>query len=137
MESEQLNDIEYGHNVDFSELKTASEVLDDYLDSIYNLNSEVVAALEELRHLDEQCEKLRKICKECQDKSFACMDSEQKDDGDKDSSYWRNMAEKYFEESLQKHDEKIAITDKLYNLLTRHYDRLDEELARNNIHLDG
>ncbi|CAG8675065.1 4312_t:CDS:2, partial [Acaulospora colombiana] len=44
---------------------------------------------------------------------------------------------KYFEEALQKQDEKIAIADKFYNLINRHYERLDEELARNNIHLEG
>ncbi|CAG8460421.1 14101_t:CDS:2 [Acaulospora morrowiae] len=130
----ESSDFEQGHVL--NGLKSASEVLDDYLDSIYNLSSEVVANLEELRHLDEQCEKLSAICKECQEKYFACIDSDQKDEDGKSSSYWKNMAEKYFEEALQKQDEKIAIADNFYNLLTRHFERLDEELARNNIHID-
>ncbi|CAG8578667.1 9157_t:CDS:2, partial [Cetraspora pellucida] len=179
MEQESIQHIQDSLN----ELKSPSEVLDDYLDSIYNLKAEVVHNLNELRLLDEQCEiitvinkpktsilpthlyylpELRAICNECQDKYFACVDSDHIDENDRGPSYWRSMAEKEesklssltkyltknncesstwhakaYEDAMQKQDEKIAVADKLYNLLSRHFERLDEELARNNIHLEG
>ncbi|CAG8767925.1 3479_t:CDS:2, partial [Racocetra fulgida] len=119
--------------------------------------AEVVHNLNELRLLDEQCEtitvinkpkasilpthlqylpELRAICNECQDKYFACVDSDHIDENDRGPSYWRSMAEKAYDDAMQKQDEKIAVADKLYNLLSRHFERLDEELARNNIHLE-
>ncbi|RIB17073.1 inhibitor of growth proteins N-terminal histone-binding-domain-containing protein [Gigaspora rosea] len=133
MEQESIQHIQDSLN----ELKSPSEVLDDYLDSIYNLKAEVVHNLNELRLLDEQCEKLRAICNECQDKYFACVDSDHIDENDRGPSYWKNMAVKAYEDAMQKQDEKIAVADKLYNLLSRHFEKLDEELARNNIHLEG
>ncbi|CAG8743507.1 26268_t:CDS:2 [Dentiscutata erythropus] len=123
MEQESIQQIQDSLN----ELKSPSEVLDDYLDSIYNLKAEVVHNLNELRLLDEQCEKLRAICNECQDKYFACVDSDHIDENDRGPSYWKNMAEKAYEDAMQKQDEKIAVADKLYNLLSRHFERLDED----------
>ncbi|CAI2179074.1 380_t:CDS:2, partial [Funneliformis geosporum] len=144
-----------------NELKSATEVLDDYIDytdqliqsnlnflisyilspflniAIYNLGSEVVQSLTELHILDEQLEKLRAIYKECQEKYFEILEeSDQSDEEEKIVSYWKDKTEKAYDDALHKQDEKIAVADKLYSLISRHLERLDDELARNNINLD-
>ncbi|CAG8698087.1 15794_t:CDS:2, partial [Funneliformis mosseae] len=43
---------------------------------------------------------------------------------------------KAYDDALHKQDEKIAVADKLYSLISRHLERLDDELSRNNINLD-
>ncbi|CAG8751563.1 7429_t:CDS:2, partial [Funneliformis mosseae] len=77
-----------------NELKSATEVLDDYIESIYNLGSEVVQSLTELHILDEQLEKLRAIYKECQEKYFEILEeSDQSDEEEKIVSYWKDKTE--------------------------------------------
>ncbi|GES84363.1 inhibitor of growth protein 4 isoform X2 [Rhizophagus clarus] len=125
------------HSID-NEFKSATEVLDDYIDSIYNLGSEVVQSLTELQILDEQLEKLRAIYKECQEKYFEILEeSDQSDEEEKIVSYWKDKTEKAYDDALHKQDEKIAVADKLYSLISRHLERLDEELVRNNINLES
>ncbi|PKY50428.1 hypothetical protein RhiirA4_406501, partial [Rhizophagus irregularis] len=104
------------HSID-NEFKSATEVLDDYIDSIYNLGSEVVQSLTELQILDEQLEKLRAIYKECQEKYFEILEeSDQSDEEEKIVSYWKDKTEKAYDDALHKQDEKIAVADKLYSL---------------------
>ncbi|RIA82015.1 hypothetical protein C1645_881288 [Glomus cerebriforme] len=125
------------HSVD-NEFKSATEVLDDYIDSIYNLGSEVVQNLTELQNLDEQLEKLRAIYKVCQEKYFEVLEeSDQSDEEEKIASYWKDKTEKAYDDALHIQDEKIAVADKLYSLISRHLERLDDELARNNINLES
>jgi len=124
------------HSVD-NEFKSATEVLDDYIDSIYNLGSEVVQSLTELQILDEQLERLYAICNECKEKYFEVSDEiDQSDEEEKIASYWKAKTDKAYEDALHKQDEKIAVTNKLYSLISKHLERLDDELVRNNINLE-
>ncbi|KAF9350542.1 Inhibitor of growth protein 5 [Mortierella sp. NVP85] len=115
---------------------TAGEFLEEYIESLENLPSEVQQGLQELRRADEQYFELRdeyrsnwkKYIKSA--KRLSTPASE-----DPTLVQARLDIEKQYREAIKKVDQKVDISSKLYELINRQIVRLDEETQRLGIDL--
>ncbi|CAO3563459.1 unnamed protein product [Mortierella alpina] len=115
---------------------TAGEFLEEYIESLENLPSEVQQGLQELRKADEQYFDLRESYRAHWKKYIkTAKRSSVPADQDQTLIAARLNIEKEYMAAIRKVDQKIDYTLKLYDLINRQIVRLDEETARLGIDL--
>ncbi|KAI8049790.1 uncharacterized protein B0P05DRAFT_563384 [Gilbertella persicaria] len=111
---------------------SVADIYDDYLESLQNLPSEIDQNMHELRRMDDDLYKFKegysknrraytKICRNSPANTSALVTT-------------RLQIEKDYKTAMQKQDQKIELAMRMYDLVSRHIERLDFQVAKSGIH---
>ncbi|KAI7819635.1 hypothetical protein BC939DRAFT_459822 [Gamsiella multidivaricata] len=115
---------------------TAGEFLEEYIESLENLPSEVQQGLQELRMADEKYFELRESYRTHWKKYIKLAKRSSIPVGDDPNLVAARLSiEKEYCTAIRKVDQKIDLSAKLYELINRQIVRLDEETQRLGIDL--
>ncbi|CEG68937.1 Putative Piso0_004049 protein [Rhizopus microsporus] len=107
-----------------------ADVFEDYIESLQNLPFEVDQNMQELRRMDDDLQKYREeylkskrlYMKQCRSSSNSI-----------NLAPARLQLEHEFKTAMQKQDQKIELAMKMYDLVSRHIERLDSQVLKTGI----
>ncbi|KAI8344126.1 hypothetical protein BC941DRAFT_365302 [Chlamydoabsidia padenii] len=130
---------------------SVGEIFDDYVDSLANLPSEIDQSLRELgrmdevfqRHKEAYVKQKRPYLKMIRNNATMTNGTLTKSPTTPSPSStvsttqaWTQIDNDY-KTALQKQDQKIDLARQMYDLVSRHIERIDSQMAQNNISLTG
>ncbi|KAL1919013.1 uncharacterized protein VTP21DRAFT_2394 [Calcarisporiella thermophila] len=114
---------------------TIGELFEEWLESMENLPDEIQQNMLELRHMDQEFhdihDRYKQLCKDYykQVKKIGDVDSQQQIATQLD-------LEKEYREAMRKQDQKIELANKVYDIVSRHIERIDEQITKHGYSLD-
>ncbi|KAI8338805.1 hypothetical protein EDC96DRAFT_523250 [Choanephora cucurbitarum] len=108
---------------------SVGDIYDDYLESLQNLPSEIDQNMHELRRMDDDLQKY----KEDYIRNRRAYVKLYRLNHTHDNTS-RLCIEKDFKTAMQKQDQKIELAMRMYDLVSRHIERLDLQVAKSDIH---
>ncbi|OBZ83123.1 Inhibitor of growth protein 4 [Choanephora cucurbitarum] len=108
---------------------SVGDIYDDYLESLQNLPSEIDQNMHELRRMDDDLQKY----KEDYIRNRRAYVKLYRLNHTHDNAS-RLCIEKDFKTAMQKQDQKIELAMRMYDLVSRHIERLDLQVAKSDIH---
>ncbi|SAL98311.1 hypothetical protein [Absidia glauca] len=129
---------------------SVGDILDDYIDSLANVSSEIDQNLTQLRRMDEdfkQCREtytqqkqpyIKMICNNTTTNTLLAGTSANSPSTPSPAATlsWAQIDSDY-KIALHKQDQKIDLARQMYDLLSRSIERIDSQMAQNNISLTG
>ncbi|KAI9272522.1 hypothetical protein BY458DRAFT_508511 [Sporodiniella umbellata] len=109
-----------------------ADLFEDYVESLQNLPFEIDQNMQELRRMDEEFQRLRETYTKHK-KAYAKMHKLDSKPTDSNLSPPKTQIEKDYKLALQKQDQKIDLTKKMYDLVSRHIERIDSQMAKSDI----
>ncbi|KAG1145601.1 hypothetical protein G6F37_002080 [Rhizopus arrhizus] len=103
-----------------------ADVFEDYIESLQNLPFEVDQNMQELRRMDDDLQKYR----ETYTKNKKSYIKQYRLSNSVNLAPARLQLEKEFRTAIQKQDQKIELAMKMYDLVTRHIERLDSQVIK-------
>ncbi|KAI9358538.1 hypothetical protein BD770DRAFT_443241 [Pilaira anomala] len=123
-------------------MTSVADIFEDYVESLQNLPSEIDQNMHELRSMDEEFQRFREIyTKHRRSYTRHCRASNNNNatSGTNSTPPSINLAasriqlEKDYKLALQKQDQKIDLTKRMYDLVSRHIERIDSQMAKTDI----
>ncbi|KAI8643990.1 hypothetical protein BD408DRAFT_413887 [Parasitella parasitica] len=125
-------------------MTSVADIFEDYVESLQNLPSEIDQNMHELRSMDEEFQRFReiyskhrrsyaKLCRAASNTSASTAASPTTPTPTTSLSSARLQLEKDYKLAVQKQDQKINLTKRMYDLVTRHIERIDSQMAKSDI----
>ncbi|GAN03186.1 PHDfinger domain containing protein [Mucor ambiguus] len=109
---------------------SVADIYEDYLESLQNLPSEIDQNMHELRRMDDDLQKFR----ETYTKHKRSYVKQFKSSANATSLVaTRSQLEKDHKTAMQKQDQKIELAMRMYDLVSRHIERLDTQVAKSGL----
>ncbi|KAF1797893.1 hypothetical protein FB192DRAFT_1396731 [Mucor lusitanicus] len=109
---------------------SVADIYEDYLESLQNLPSEIDQNMHELRRMDDDLQKFR----ETYTKHKRSYVKQFKASANSTSlAATRSQLEKDYKTAMQKQDQKIELAMRMYDLVSRHIERLDTQVAKSGL----
>ncbi|KAI8329197.1 hypothetical protein BD560DRAFT_416876 [Blakeslea trispora] len=108
---------------------SVGDIYDDYLESLQNLPSEIDQNMHELRRMDDDLHKYNETYtknRRAYTKLYRLNHTH--------DNVSRLCIERDFKTAMQKQDQKIELAMRMYDLVSRHIERLDLQVAKSDIH---
>ncbi|CAO3654543.1 unnamed protein product [Mucor hiemalis] len=103
---------------------SVADIYEDYLESLQNLPSEINQNMHELRQMDDNLQKFREGYSKHK-RSYLKQSKASETINTPTLLTARIQLEKEFKTAMQKQDQKIDLAMKMYDLVSRHIERLD------------
>ncbi|KAI8973039.1 hypothetical protein BDB01DRAFT_450314 [Pilobolus umbonatus] len=114
---------------------SVADIFEDYVESLQNLPSEIDQNMHELRRMDEEFQiEYREIYtkhRRAYNKQHKLNNYHKSNTFNLTSS--RLQLEKDYRLAVQKQDQKIDLTKRMYDLVSRHIERIDSQMAKSDI----
>ncbi|ORX59443.1 hypothetical protein DM01DRAFT_1300745 [Hesseltinella vesiculosa] len=119
-----------------------ADIFEDYVESLANLPSEIDQHMHELRSMDEHFQRYRDVYGKQKRKYLKLMRTTVNDENaavspstplPRPSSPSRRQLETDFRAALQKQDQKIELAMRMYDLISRHIERIDNQMAKSQL----
>ncbi|KAG2233843.1 hypothetical protein INT48_005289 [Thamnidium elegans] len=116
-------------------MTSVADIFEDYVESLQNLPSEIDQNMHELRSMDEEFQRFREIyTKHRRSYTKLCRASNNNNTAAANNlTSSRIQLEKDYKLALQKQDQKIDLTKRMYDLVSRHIERIDSQMAKSDI----
>ncbi|EPB82501.1 hypothetical protein HMPREF1544_10754 [Mucor circinelloides 1006PhL] len=126
-------------------MTSVADIFEDYVESLQNLPSEIDQNMHELRSMDEEFQRFReiytkhrrsyaKMCRVANNSNASSTSTSPTTPTPSMSlSSARSQLEKDYALAVQKQDQKIDLTKRMYDLVTRHIERIDSQMAKSDI----
>lgn len=113
---------------------SVADIFEDYLESLQNLPSEIDQNMHELRRMDDDLQKF----KETYTKHKRSYVKQFKSSANSNSNSMNLVAtrlqlEKDYKTAMQKQDQKIELAMRMYDLVSRHIERLDSQVTKSGL----
>ncbi|KAI9480533.1 MAG: hypothetical protein EXX96DRAFT_184388 [Benjaminiella poitrasii] len=111
---------------------SVADIYEDYLESLQNLPSEIDQNMHELRRMDDDLQK----CREVYSKHKRSYTKHYKTTANVNSMNLiaaRLQLEKNYKTAMQKQDQKIELAMRMYDLVSRHIERLDSQVTKSGL----
>ncbi|KAI8062310.1 uncharacterized protein B0P05DRAFT_556512 [Gilbertella persicaria] len=109
---------------------SVADIFEDYVESLQNLPSEIDQNMHELRSMDEEFQRFREIYTKHR-RSYSKMYRTGSNSVNLPAA--RQQLEKDYKLAIQKQDQKIDLTKRMYDLVSRHIERIDSQMAKSDI----
>ncbi|KAG1376217.1 hypothetical protein G6F61_007787 [Rhizopus arrhizus] len=109
-----------------------ADIFEDYVESLQNLPYEIDQNMQELRRMDEEFQRFRDTYTRHK-RIYAKLYKSNTGPSDTSLIASKYQLEKDYKLALQKQDQKIDLTKKMYDLISRHIERIDSQMAKNDI----
>ncbi|KAI9271347.1 hypothetical protein BY458DRAFT_474816 [Sporodiniella umbellata] len=103
-----------------------ADVFEDYIESLQNLPFEIDQNMQELRRMDDDLQKYR----ETYTKNKKVYAKQSRLPSSINLVPARSQLDKEFKTAMQKQDQKIELAMKMYDLVSRHIERLDSQVLK-------
>ncbi|KAG2193297.1 hypothetical protein INT47_008658 [Mucor saturninus] len=119
-------------------MTSVADIFEDYVESLQNLPSEIDQNMHELRSMDEEFQRFREIyTKHRRSYTKLCRLAHHGTPTTPTPSVnltsSRLQLEKDYKLAVQKQDQKIDLTKRMYDLVSRHIERIDSQMAKSEI----
>ncbi|KAG1087086.1 hypothetical protein G6F42_020742 [Rhizopus arrhizus] len=111
-------------------MTSVADIFEDYVESLQNLPSEIDQNMHELRSMDEE---FQRIVVANNSNASSTSTSPTTPTPSMSLSSARSQLEKDYALAVQKQDQKIDLTKRMYDLVTRHIERIDSQMAKSDI----
>ncbi|KAI8088819.1 uncharacterized protein BX664DRAFT_331465 [Halteromyces radiatus] len=123
---------------------SVGDIFEEYIESLTNLPSEIDQNMHELRSMDEDFQRHRdayskhkrsylKLIRTNNSTSTSSSPSTPSPGSTVHMTTSRSVLEKDYKLAIQKQDQKIELAMRMYDLVSRHIERIDSQMAQNNI----
>ncbi|KAI7897502.1 uncharacterized protein BX663DRAFT_528055 [Cokeromyces recurvatus] len=118
---------------------SVADIFEDYVESLQNLPSEIDQNMHELRSMDEEFQRFKEIYSKHKRSYTRICKALNNQNSSSDSSSPTTLAqarlqlEKDYKLAVQKQDQKISLTKRMYDLVNRHIERIDSQMAKTDI----
>ncbi|KAI8876732.1 hypothetical protein K501DRAFT_337888, partial [Backusella circina FSU 941] len=112
---------------------SVADIFEDYVESLQNLPSEIDQNMHELRSMDEEFQKYREIYTKHRRSYTKLFRSTTNSTPNINLVASRLQLEKDYKTAVQKQDQKIELTKRMYELVSRHIERLDSQVAKSGL----
>ncbi|CDH51155.1 inhibitor of growth protein 4 [Lichtheimia corymbifera JMRC:FSU:9682] len=111
---------------------SVADIFEEYVESLQNLPAEIDQNMHELRSMDEEFQRVRETYTKHR-RSYAKALKNAAPNHATNLSASRSQLEKEYQKALQKQDEKIELALRMYDLVSRHIERIDSQMAKSGI----
>ncbi|KAI9251991.1 hypothetical protein EDC94DRAFT_568020 [Helicostylum pulchrum] len=106
---------------------SVADIYEDYLESLQNLPSEIDQNMHELRRMDDDLQKFRETYTRHK-RSYVKQTKALETTNTQPMVAARLQLEKDYKTAMQKQDQKIELAMRMYDLVSRHIERLDSQV---------
>lgn len=108
-----------------------ADLFEDYVESLQNLPFEIDQNMQELRRMDEEFQRLRETY--MKNKKIYTKICKTDNQPDNNLTVSKNQIDRDYRLAVQKQDQKIDLTKRMYDLVSRHIERIDSQMVKNDI----
>ncbi|CEP14397.1 hypothetical protein [Parasitella parasitica] len=111
---------------------SVADIYEDYLESLQNLPSEIDQNMHELRRMDDDLQKFRETYTKHK-RSYVKQYKSSPNSNSMNLAATRLQLEKDYKTAMQKQDQKIELAMRMYDLVSRHIERLDSQVTKSGL----
>ncbi|KAI9315950.1 hypothetical protein BX666DRAFT_1953136 [Dichotomocladium elegans] len=115
---------------------SVADIFEDYVESLQNLPAEIDQNMHELRSMDEEFQRVRETYtkhRRSYTKALKNANTNTTNNHTINLSSSRSQLEREYQKALSKQDEKIELAMRMYDLVSRHIERIDSQMAKSGI----
>ncbi|KAI8645433.1 hypothetical protein BD408DRAFT_411899 [Parasitella parasitica] len=111
---------------------SVADIYEDYLESLQNLPSEIDQNMHELRRMDDDLQKFRETYTKHK-RSYVKQYKSSTSSNSMNLVATRLQLEKDYKTAMQKQDQKVELAMRMYDLVSRHIERLDSQVTKSGL----
>ncbi|KAI8967016.1 hypothetical protein BDF20DRAFT_830407 [Mycotypha africana] len=114
---------------------SVADIFEDYVESLQNLPSEIDQNMHELRSMDEEFQRFKDIYskhRRTYAKLYKTLNNNSGNTATENTTA-RQQIEKDYCLAVQKQDQKIELTKRMYELVNKHIERIDSQMTRSDL----
>ncbi|OBZ90085.1 Inhibitor of growth protein 5 [Choanephora cucurbitarum] len=112
---------------------SVADIFEEYVESLQNLPSEIDQNMHELRSMDEEFQRFREIYTKRRRAYAKLYRVTPNTTTNTNLLAARQQLEKDYRLAIQKQDQKIDLTKRMYDLVSRHIERIDSQMAKSEL----
>ncbi|KAI9251823.1 hypothetical protein BDA99DRAFT_521269 [Phascolomyces articulosus] len=109
-----------------------ADIFEDYVESLQNLPGEIDQNMQELRNMDEEFQRIRETYTKLR-RSHSKVLRTNNANPPANFAQSRTQLDKEYKKAVQKQDQKIELALRMYDLVSKHIERIDSQMAKSGI----
>ncbi|KAI7858880.1 hypothetical protein BDC45DRAFT_497821 [Circinella umbellata] len=111
-----------------------ADIFEDYVESLQNLPGEIDQNMQELRNMDEEFQRIRETYTKLR-RSYTKVLRNNNNANTSSISFTqsRSQLDKEYKKAVNKQDQKIELALRMYDLVSKHIERIDSQMAKSGI----
>ncbi|KAI8138762.1 hypothetical protein BJV82DRAFT_522916 [Fennellomyces sp. T-0311] len=112
---------------------SVADIFEDYVESLQNLPGEIDQNMQELRNMDEDFQRIRETYTKHRRSYAKVLRSSATTSTPVNLVASRMQLDKEYRKAVQKQDQKIELALRMYDLVSKHIERIDSQMAKSGI----